>query len=392
MVGVLDGLRVLDLSNLFAAPQVAAILGDFGAEVVKVEPPSGDPLRSMGASTSRRRREAMWAVVNRNKRSVTLAVDTPDGQRVLRDLLARVDVVVENLPEATRRRWGCTFEELTAVNPELVVVSVSCYGRSGPYADRPGAGTLAEAFAGLTHLTGEADGPPMLTSVPIGDTLAGWFGAFGAVLACYHRARGGGGQHVDVSMYEPVLSLLSSALAGYEPGQLPPRRSGSRVGGGVPRNVYRTSDDRFVAVSGTTDNQVARLLVLLGADTLANRARFGASADRLSAADELDSMVAEWVGTRRRDDVLSALLDARIPAAPVNDLADVWADPQVRARASIVDLDDVLVVRPAPFLSATPGAVRTLGPGLGADNEAVYCGWLGMGQTELERLHDAGVV
>src|SRR5262245_13776430 len=286
--GALDGLRVLDVANLFAAPQVAAILGDFGADVVKVEPPGGDPLRRMGAA--RDGQSLMWALVNRNKRGVTLDLEDAADQEAFTSLVAAADVLVENLPDDVRRRWHCTYEELAATNPGLVVVSVSCYGTDGPHADRPGAGTLAEAFGGLTHMTGEADGPPVLASVALGDLLTGTVGALGALAACFHRAQGGPGQHVDVSMYEPILQLLAPAVTTYAAGGDAPRRMGSRVPGGVPRNVYRTSDDRWIAVSGTTDTQVARLLPLLGLDDDEGRARFGTSAARLAAADELDAL------------------------------------------------------------------------------------------------------
>jgi crotonobetainyl-CoA:carnitine CoA-transferase CaiB-like acyl-CoA transferase len=394
-IGPLDGLRVLDISNLFAAPQVAAILGDFGADVIKVERPEGDPLRQMGAS--RDGHSLMWAFVNRNKRGITLDIGSTAGQEIFRRLVAQVDVVVENLPVAVQRDWHCTYDELAALHPGLVVVSVSCYGQDGPYQDRPGAGTLAEAFGGLTFMTGEADGPPMLPSVPVGDLLTGMAGAFGAVLACYHRAVGGGGQHVDVSMYEPVLQLLSSTVAAYRPGEPAPARFGSRVRGGVPRNVYCTADRQWIVVSGTTDAQVARILTVMGCDTDEMRIRFGTSAARLQGADELDAMVADWIGRNNRDQVLAALLDARVPAAPVNDVPTILADPHVMARDDVVVVEDVALgpiklIAPAPRLRRTPGAIRSPGPAKGADNDEIYRGWLGLGADELERLQGAAVV
>jgi crotonobetainyl-CoA:carnitine CoA-transferase CaiB-like acyl-CoA transferase len=395
--GALADLAVLDLSNLFAAPLVSAILGDFGARVVKVEPPGGDPLRRMGVA--RDGRSLMWAFVNRNKQAITLDLDTDEGRELLGRLVAHVDVVVENFTPELRARRHCTYDELAAVNPGLVVVSVSCYGTDGPYADRPGAGTLAEAFGGLTHLTGDADGPPMLGSFPLGDALTGIVGALGAVVACHGRGgrADGRGQHVDVSMYEPVLALLGGTVAGWDPGTPPPRRTGSRVPGGAPRNVYRTADDVWIAVSGTTDAQVARVLPVIGHDTDEDRRRFGRSHDRLSAADELDALVAQWVGANCASDVLDALLAARVPAAPVNDMAAIATDPHIRARGDLVAVDDaelgpVTMVAPVPRLVATPGAIRWTGPSLGAHNDDVYRGMLGLGDGELGRLRDAGVV
>ena len=384
---------MVDLSNLASAPQVSAILAEFGADVVKVEPPEGDPLRRIGAQ--RDGHSLMWAFVNRNKRAITLDLSSVGGRDVLGGLVRRADVVVENLPSSTQEAWGCTYAQLSALNPELVVVSVSCYGRDGPYADRPGAGTLAEAFAGLTHLTGEPDGPPTLPSLPLGDMLAGLGGAFGALVALRHRDAGGGGQLVDLTMYEPVLQLLGSTLATWDGRSAPPMRTGSRIPGGAPRNVYATADGQWLVISATTDAQVARVLTLLGRDTPDDRARFGTSPARLAAADELDALVAGWVAAHDRDTVLAALLAARVPAAPVHDLAGVAADPHVQARGSVVALDDdavgrLLVPAPSPRLTATPGAVTATGPRQGAHTVEVLTEWLGMDGAALSALRAEG--
>jgi formyl-CoA transferase len=333
----LAGLRVLELATLYAAPQIGAMLGDLGADVVKVEPPAGDPMRHMGV-----RRDGVsrnWSWVARHKRSIALDLDADADRTTFHGLVERADVLVENLTPAVRSRWGCGFDDLHARNPGLVVASVSCYGLTGPYADRPGAGTLAEAFGGLADLTGDPDGPPMLSSAPLGDTLTAFSGVIGALAGCWARQRGGTGRLVDVTMYEPVLAILGGTIAGYDPAD-PPRRSGSRVRGGAPRNVYRTRDARYVAVSGTTDPQVARLLVLLDRDRPADRARFGAAADRLGHADELDRLVGAWIAERDRDAVLASFLEARIPVAPVNDLGALFEDEHVAARGSLAPMRD----------------------------------------------------
>jgi crotonobetainyl-CoA:carnitine CoA-transferase CaiB-like acyl-CoA transferase len=392
----LSGLTVLDLSTLFSAPQVSAILADLGADVIKVETPGGDPLRAIGAK--RQGRSLMWAMVNRNKRAITLDMRQPAGQELLRRLATKVDVLVENMPIDTLRRWGCTYEELAARNPRLIVVSVSTYGRSGPYSERTGAGTLAEAYGGLTYMTGEADGPPMLPSLPLGDTLCALSGVIGALSACYYRdVVGGPGQHVDVSMYEPILQLIGPTIAAYERGGEVPSRTGSRVPGGVPRNVYRTADGQWIVVSGTTDAQVARVLTLIGKDTPEMVARFGRSEDRLKNGDDLDGLVAQWVGTQAREAALDALLEVRVPAAPVNDVPSILRDPHILARGDVVTLPDddvgsVDIVAPVPRLSATPGAIRTPAPKLGADNAEVYAALLGLGADELAELSAKGVV
>ena len=352
----LAGLRVLEVATLYAAPQVGAMLGDLGADVVKIEPPAGDPMRRMGVLRDGMSRT--WAWVARHKRSVVLDLDSDEDRATFEALVKVADVLVENLPPAVRSRWGCGYEQLAALNPALVVVAVSCYGLTGPYADRPGAGTLAEAFGGLADLTGEPDGPPMLASVPLGDTLTAFSGVIGALAGCWASERGGRGRLVDVSMYEPILMVLGGTIAAYDPAD-PPHRSGSRVRGGAPRNVYRTRDGAYVAVSGTTDPQVARLLVLLDRDTQADRARFGRAAERVQFADELDALVASFVAAHGRDDVLARFLDARIPIAPVLDVAAVLADEHIRARGSLT-----------PMLEARA-------PDLDGDREAVLADWLG---------------
>jgi crotonobetainyl-CoA:carnitine CoA-transferase CaiB-like acyl-CoA transferase len=351
-------LRVLELATLYAAPQIGAMLGDLGADVVKVEAPGGDPMRRMGVLRDGVSRN--WSWVGRNKRSVALDLDADDDQTTFRHLARAADVLIENLPPALRTRWNVGFETLHELNSQLVVVSVSCYGLTGPYADRPGAGTLAEAFGGLTALTGEADGPPMLSSVPLGDTLTAFWGVIGALAACWAQARHGAeGQLVDVAMYEPVLAVLGGTIAAYDPDDAPVR-TGSRVRGGVPRNVYRTQDGAYVAVSGTTDAQVARLLPLLGLDTEANRERFGAAASRLRHADELDRLVEAWIGGQELDATLVALLDARIPVAAVNDVGALLEDEHLHARGSL-----------------TPMRAPSSAPDLDANRLEVLRDWLG---------------
>lgn len=352
----LTGLRVLEVATLYAAPQIGAMLGDLGADVVKVEPPGGDPMRRMGVIRDGVSRS--WSWVARGKRSVMLDLDADGDRATFGELVAAADVLVENLTPAVRIRWGCTFEELAARNPRLVVVAVSCYGLTGPYADRPGAGTLAEAFGGLTDLTGDPDGPPMLASVPLGDTLTAFSGVIGALAAAWGRDHGDGrGRLVDVSMYEPVLQVLGGTIAAYDAGD-PPARSGSRVRGGAPRNVYRTRDGEYVAVSGTTDPQVSRLLVLLDRDQPTERERYGQASTRVAHAEELDTLVADWIADRDRDTVVEAFLDARIPITPVNDVAAVLADPHITERRSVT-----------PMLTAR-------GPDLDSGRAAVLRDWL----------------
>ncbi|HEY8523746.1 MAG TPA: CoA transferase [Acidimicrobiales bacterium] len=378
VAGALAGLRVADLSTLLAGPQVAALLADLGADVVKVEPPDGDPLVRLGAQRSGR--SLPYVLANRGKRRVVVDPATDEGRADLARLTTAADVVVTNQPRKLLARWDCTPEAIAARNPRAVVVTVSCFGTDGPWADRPGNGSLAEAFAGLTFLTGEPDGPPMLPSVALGDSLVALAGALGALAACWHRDAGRGraagpasdpaagpapgrGQHVDVAMYEPIVALLGPAVAAWRPEDPPPTRTGSRVPGGVPRNVYRAADGRFLVLSGTTDAQVARVLATIGRDTPDDHRRYGTSAERLARADELDGLVADWIAGRPRDEAVAAFEAARVPVAPVHDLAGLASHPQAVARGALATVDDPVagpVVLPGPVarLHATPAAPR----------------------------------
>src|SRR4051812_13281605 len=392
--GALAGVRVLDGSTLMSAPQVSALLADFGADVVQLEPRGGDPLRKMGVQ--RAGRSLMWAMVARNKRSLPFDLTNAEARPLFERMIHWADVFIENYPPDVAAKRGCTYEELAAINPRIIAVTVSCYGRSGPYADRPGAGTIAEAFGGLTQMTGEAGGPPMLASIPLGDGLAPLSGAMGVLAALYHRdALGGGGQHVDVTMFEPVLHLLNGTITGWDPAGPAPARMGSRVIGGVPRNAYLCADGKWVAISGTTDNQVARILTLMGRDSDDDKARFGTSAARLQVADELDGIVAGWARGLARDAVVSALLAAKIPVAPVNEVPDLVADPHVLARASITTVDDpdlgpVRLVPAPPKLSGTPARIRTAGPPAGTGGEDFLLSDLGLDPPEVASLRAAG--
>jgi formyl-CoA transferase len=377
----LEGVKVLDMATLFPAPLVGAMLGDFGADVVKVEDTAGDPQRVTGVM--RGDRSVVWVLTGRNKRSIVLDLSTVSGLERLRALTAAADVVVSNQPRRVLQRWGCTYEEIAQRNPSAVMVSVSAFGTEGPNAELPGNGTLAEAYGGVTHMTGDPSGPPMLPSVPLGDCLGAMSGFMGAVIALYWRdARGGTGQYVDASMFEPVVALMGPAMAGWSPDAPPPMRTGSRVPGGVPRNLYRSADGRWLALSGTTDAQSARVREVIGRTGPADAARWGRSAERLRHGDELDGLVAAWIAGRPADDVLRAFREARVPIVFVNDLRALLADPHVEARGSVVVVDDpeagpVHVPAPYPRLSATPGSFRRPAPALGADAPGILADWLG---------------
>jgi crotonobetainyl-CoA:carnitine CoA-transferase CaiB-like acyl-CoA transferase len=392
----LFGVKVLDLATLFPAPVCAAMLGDLGADVVKVEPADGDPLRVTGVMKGDR--SYVWALAGRNKRSIRIDLGTSAGISLVQGLSSVADVVVVNQPPKVLQRWGCTYEDVAARNPGVIMVAISGYGADGPKAERPGNGTLAEAFAGLSYMIGEPDGPPMLPSIPLGDCLGAWSGVIGALSALYWRdARGGRGQYVDVSMFEAVMTLLGPAMVAWQPGHPAPRRTGSRVPGGVPRNAYETADGRWIALSGTTNAQVGRVLQVIGRNDEAHVARFGRSADRLAHAEELDGLVADWIRVRDAADVLAAFVEARIPVAEINDLNGVVTDPHVIARRSVTTLEDpelgsVSMPAPIPHLSVTPPVIASVGPQLGVDTDDICREWLELPDDEIHGLRSVGAI
>lgn len=378
--GALVGVRVVELATLYAAPLVGSILGDLGADVAKIEPPEGDPMRTMGVA--RDGHSLVWAYVGRNKRSVVLDLRLEKDRDTVHALLAKTDIVIANQPPSILARWGCTYDELADRNPGIVMIEMTGYGVEGPFGGLPANGTMAEAFGGAASMIGTADGPPMLPSLPLGDTLAAWQGAMGALAALHARhARDGVGQRVEVAMYEPVLALLATAAVGWRPGDPPPHRNGSRIEGAVPRNCYRTADDHHVVISGPTDAQVERILGIIGRTGPDDFARFGRANDRMVNADDLDALVADWVRAHELVDVVSAMSDARVPISPANDLEMIYAHPQVRHRQSVrtvhdPDAGDITMPAPLPSLLATPPTIRTTGPALGAHTAEVLGSWL----------------
>jgi len=342
---------VLDGSTLLSAPQISAMLADFGAEVVKIEPPDGDPLRQFGADAADRKR--LWAYVNRGKSTRRIDLQTPAGQSEMWKWLAWADVAVFNSPLSRLQQWGIGWGDVHAALPDLVVAVVSCYGAEGPMATVPGNGTLAEAFGGLTNLTGEADGPPMLTSIPLGDTLTAMSGVIGVLTASMAKQLGNaGGQLVDIAMYEPVLHLLGPIVAEWDGIGEPPKRRGNRLPEIPLRNLYRCSDGQWVAVSATTDRQACRLLELTGFADLGSVATV---ADRIARADELEDSVCRWAEGRMSAEALRLLEERRIAASPVLDLAQIASHPHIRARRSVYPRDGMLRVAATPTLSETPG-------------------------------------
>lgn len=348
--GALAGLKVIDMASLYAAPLAATIMADFGADVLKIEPPEGDLFRG----------SKMWPIVARGKRCLALDLRAAEGIETLKQLVAQADVVVENYPAAVLERRGIGWNMLSSINPRLVMLSVSCFGATGPYSERPGSGTIGEGFGGLTWLMGEADGPPMLPSVALGDAVGAMSAVIGALSALYWRERSGRGQQVDASLFEPILQIVAHAAQRWTPGSSPDR-CGSRLPG-VLRNVYRTADGRFVAISASTARHQADLLALAGGE-----------------GDE-DARVARWIAGVAQAELVALLVGARIPVAPINSLDDLLADAHVRERGSLVHVEsaalgDLALAAPTPRLSMTPGRIGEVDPALGTDAAEALARW-----------------
>jgi len=382
-------LVVIDVATLNAAPHVATFFGDLGARVVKVEHPRGDPLRQLADA---RGAAIQWKLANRNKECITLDVGEPRGRALLDRLLERADVLVSSLPPARRAALGLDAEPLRARHPRLVAVNLTTYGAAGPWADRPGSGTLAEAASGLAHLTGASDGPPTLAPVGLGDHLGVLHGIIATLVGLATRADGG--RAFDVSMTEALLALMGQRLAQVARDGVDPGRRGNRFPTMAPRNTYRAGDGRWIALTAGTNELVARLVGAIGRPQLAADPRFRTNRARLEHVDALDDAIGAWVAGRSAADAVQALVAARVSAAVVDDVPAVLANPHFRARGEVVTVTDPElgdVTTAAPFVAGL-GAIRHLGRELGADNAAVYVDWLGVDAAELDRLRAAGIV
>lgn len=392
----LDGIRVLDIATMAAAPWAAAYLAEFGADVIKVEfPKTGDHQRKWG--TPVKGEGLFWKSIGRNKRSITLNLGKPAGAAIFLQLAETADVIIENFRPGTLERWGLSPEVLLARNPRLVLLRVSGFGQDGPYRERPGFGTLAESLTGFAYLTGQPDGPPTLPNMPLADGLAGVTGAYAVMLALYHRdAQGGSGQVIDVSLCEPLLRLLEPTLMDYD--QLGVARG--RIGNGsdhvAPRNTYQCGDDRWLALSASAPTIFDRLMRAMERPELITDPRFRSNPIRLEHREELDAIIGAWMRERTRDEALVALEAAEVAAAPINDVPDIFADPQFQARESMTTVEDpdlgpMRLVNVVPRLSATPGRITSTGPHLGQHNVEIYTA-LGLNETEFAELMAQGII
>jgi len=393
----LDGLRVVEAATLAAGPRVGTALAEFGAEVIKVEPPStGDPMRTWG-----NRKHGIgvgWKSVARNKRCVTLDLRQPEGQELFHELLDVSDVLIAAARPSALVRWGIDWEPVHARHPRVVMLHVTGYGRGGPASDRPGYGTLAEAMSGFAQVVGEPDGPPTLPPFFLADGVASLAATYAVMMALYHRdLHGGEGQLVDVNLIEPLARLIETSTLSYDQLGIVPGRVGNRLPASAPRNTYRTADDRWLAISSASPSIAARVYRAIDRAELADDPRYVDPIQRQERAEEVDGLVADWVAGRTLDEAMKVFLDADVAAAPVYDAAQLLADEHLQARGTFVSVDDpdfgpTTVQSPVAQLSATPGRVDHLGRDLGADNEAVWGDLLGLSPTHLAALRDAGVI
>jgi crotonobetainyl-CoA:carnitine CoA-transferase CaiB-like acyl-CoA transferase len=394
---MLDGVRVLDLATLAAAPLVATYLGEFGADVIKVEEPKhGDPIRAWG--NQRDGVGLMWKSISRNKRSITLDLRCAEGQQLVRRLVENADVAIFNTRPQTLRKWGLDYESLRAVNDRIVMLHITGYGLTGPKSERPGFGTLGEAMSGFAHITGQAGGPPTLPPFMLADGVASLNAAYAVMMALYHRdVHGAPGQLIDVNLIDPLARLLEQTLLGYDQLGLVPERSGNRWDISAPRNTYRTGDGRWLAMSGSSPALALRVFRAIGRGDLLEDADFLDPQRRLARAREVDIVVADWVATKTLSEAMAVFETHEVAAAPVYDIADLVADEQLAHREVFISVKDhqlgaMMVQAPVPRFSSAPGTVDHLGPRLGEHNAEVYGELLGLTPDDIGDLRARGVL
>jgi succinyl-CoA:(S)-malate CoA-transferase subunit A len=393
------GVRVIDVGNFLAGPYAASILGEFGAEVIKVEhPDGGDPMRRFGTATARPDATLKWLSESRNKKSVTCDLLQPEGVQLFLKLVAKSDILIENFRPGVMESWGLSWDVLKAANPRLVMLRVTGYGQTGPYRRRSGFAHIAQAFGGLNYLAGFPGETPVLPgTVPLGDYIASLFGAIGVMIALREAEQHGRGQVIDVGIYEAVFRVLEEIAAAYGLHGTVREREGSGSFVACPHGHFRTKNDKWIAIACTTDKMFERLAVAMGRPELASAEMYGDQRKRLAARDEVNRIVTEWVGSHGRNEVLGICLKEEVPCGKVNSIADIFADEHFQARGNLArvpagELGEVVVPGVIPRLSATPGSIRHLGPTLGDATVEVLTGLLGVSAAELGRLRARHVV
>jgi crotonobetainyl-CoA:carnitine CoA-transferase CaiB-like acyl-CoA transferase len=394
----LAGLKVVECATVIAAPLCGRMLADFGAEVIHVEPPGkGDHLRNFGFDVDGI--NPWWKYYSRNKKLITLDISKAAGREILLDLLKDADIFIENFRTGRLDDWGIRFEDLQKINPRLIMVRVTGFGQTGPYASQPGFGTLVEAMSGFAEMTGEVDGPPTLPQFPLADTCAGFYATMATMFAVYNRdvVGTGKGQVIDVSIWESLFSILGPNATVDRMTGTPPRRMGNRAPTSAPRNTYKTSDGRFVALAGATQTTAKRLFAMIGKPELMDDPRFKTNMARVRNVVELDAYIDEWMGRHTLADVVGILRQADVPFGPVFNVADIARDAHAQIRQMIVDVPDengttLPMEGVFPRMSGTPGKVRHAGKSMGADNDEIYLKRLGMTRQAVDQLIKDGIV
>ncbi len=395
--GALAGLRVIEMGSLIAGPFCGQILGDFGADVIKLEDPrTGDPMRQWGRSLPKGQ-SPWWPVIGRNKKSVGLDLRQPEGQDLARTLIASADIVIENFRPGAMEKWGLSYERLSERNPGLIMARVSGFGQTGPLSHRAGYGLIGEAMGGLRHITGEPDRPPARAGISIGDSLAAMHAAMGVMMALHSRHATGRGQVVDAALYESVLAVMENLITEYDLTGYARERSGSVLPGIAPSNVYPCAGDEMILIGGNGDTVFARLCEVMGQPELAADPRFATHAARGERQGELDELIAAWTATCSLDDLLGRLEEKGVPCGRIYRAPDMLSDPHFAAREAIVTLDhpvfgQVKMQNVFPKLSATPGQVRWPGPPLGAHTDEVLQALAGLSPQGLSDLRARGVI
>lgn len=393
--GPLAKYRVLEIGSTVAGPFCGRMLADFGAEVIKVEPSEGDPVRTMGKSIDGHSLYA--ASIFRNKRLVSIDLHREEGRALIRELAARSDVLIENFKPGTLEKWGLGWEDLSKINPRLVMVRISGFGQDGPYASRPGYGVVCEAVSGLRYLTGDPDRAPSRVGVSMTDYIAGLHGAYGAVMALMAREQTGRGQMIDAALYESAFNFMEVWIGAYQKLGFIPNREGSRLIGSTPNNLYPTADGSYIHITAMADSLFRRLCEAMGQPELARDPRFAEATKRNDAHEALDAVISSWTEKLPLAEIEAVLERAAVPATRIFTVADIFADPHYKARKSIIEAPDqhlgtVAMPTVVPRLSDTPGAVRHAGRDLGQDSRAVLREVLNMNDERIDALAREGIV
>jgi crotonobetainyl-CoA:carnitine CoA-transferase CaiB-like acyl-CoA transferase len=393
--GPLAGYRVLEMGSTVAGPFCGRLLADFGAEVIKVEPAEGDAVRTMG---KRFHGKSLYAAsIFRNKSLISVDLRTPEGQEAIRRVAAKCDVVVENFRPGGLEKWGLGYEDLSRVNPGLVMVRISGFGQTGPYSQRAGYGVIGEAVSGLRHITGDPDSPPSRVAVSLTDYITGLYGAFGAVMALLARGKSGRGQYIDSALYECAFSFMEPHIPAFDKLDHVANRAGSRLPDSTPNNLYVSRDKHFIHVTAMGEAVFRRLAQCMGAPELADDPRFASAVDRSANHEAIDDLIGQWAARHDLVDLERMLTEAAVPATRIFTMADIFRDPHYAARGMVArapddELGTVAMAAPVPRLSATPGSIRHAGHRVGQDTRRVLAEVAGFTDAELTRLEGAGVI